>query len=193
MPIPGHWYAEYWDPSVSSDPTACIVLDVTTMPWRGVFLGYWQKPMGITGLIGEMHRIHNYYNGHVDKNVLSVPSRAVMGFDATSMGGAVVRQLVAPINPKRPIDMAGAPAKKVIALTNLRNRLTRGEIILPATWTQVRQEVLNYRLKDEKIKQDTVMALMGAEIVAATMTQGYKQREVHPEARITKRKALRWR
>jgi hypothetical protein len=56
-----------------------------------------------------------------------------------------------------------------------------------------RQQVLNYRLKDDKIKQDVVMALMGADMVATSMTMGYKQRPVHPEARITPRKVLRWR
>jgi hypothetical protein len=74
----------------------------------------------------------------------------------------------------------------------LRDRLTKGELILPAGWTTVRQEVLNYRLKDDKIRQDTVMALMGADMVATSMTMGFGQRAVHPEARVTKRKELRW-
>ena len=192
-PIPGHWYAEFWDPSVASDPTACIVLDVTRFPWQGVYLGHWERPLHVLGLIGEMIRVHGYYHGHFDRNVMSVPSRAVMGFDATSMGGAVMRQLLTPVNPKRPINMAGAPAKKVQALTNLRDRLTKGEIILPASWIKARQQVVNYKLKDDKIQQDIVMALMGADMVATSMTMGFQQRPVHPEARITKRKELRWR
>lgn len=193
LPIPGHWYAEFWDPSISSDPTACIVLDVTKFPWRGVFFGHWEKPMPVEGLVGEMYRIHQAYNNHVDRNTLSYPSRAVMGFDATAMGGAVVRQLVQGINPKRPINMAGSPGKKVVALTNLRDRLTKGEIFLPASWTRVRQEILNYRLKDDKIKQDAVMALMGADMVATSMTMGYAQKPISPGARVTQRKELRWR
>lgn len=192
-PIAGHQYAEFWDPSISSDPTACIVLDVTKFPWTGVFFGHWERPMPVEGLVGEMYRVHNSYHGYQDRNALSFPSRAVMGFDATSMGGAVMRQLVGPINPKRPINMAGAPAKKIAALTNLRDRLTKGEIILPASWTRLRQEVLNYRLKDDKIKQDAVMALMGADMVATSMTMGFAQKPVHPEARITQRRELRWR
>lgn len=193
LPVPGHQYAEFWDLSISSDPTVCIVLDVTRKPWTGVYLGYWAKPLPVEALVGEMHRVHGMYNNHYDRNVLSLPSRAVLGFDATSMGGAVMRQLLGPINPKRPINMAGAPAKKVMALTNLRDRLTKGEIALPESWRVVRQELLNYRLKDDKIRQDTVMALMGAEMVATSMTMGQSQVPVHPEARITQRRQLRWR
>lgn len=192
-PIPGHQYAEFWDPSIAQDPTACIILDVTVLPWVGVYFGHWEKPMDVTSLIGEMYRVHLAYNGHKDANVLSVPSRAVLGFDATSMGGAVMKGLLASVTPKRPVNFAGAPAKKVAALTNLRDRLTRGDIILPASWTRLRQEILNYRLKDDKIKQDAVMALMGADVVATSMTMGMSQKKIDPGARVTRRKVLTWR
>jgi hypothetical protein len=191
-PVPGHKYAIFYDPSVASDPTACVVLDCTEYPWRGVYFGHWEKPMDVTALIGEMFRVHQHYNGHMDKNFLSVPSRAVLGFDATSMGGAVMKQLLAPITPKKGINMAGAPTKKVAALTNLRDRLTNGQIILPASWLRLRQEILNYRLKDKGIKQDAAMALMGADMVATSMNPRMQQKPIQPHARITPRRELRW-
>lgn len=191
--IPGHRYAIFHDPSIASDPTACIVLDVTSLPWVGVFMRHWEKPLDVTQLVGEIYRVHQGYHGVVDENVLSVPSWAVTGFDSTSMGGAVMRGLLTTLNPKRPVNMAGQPAKKLMALTNLRDRLTRGDIILPAKWTRLRQELLNYKVKDEKLKQDLVMALMGADIVATAMTMGMQQVKVSPNARVTRRKQLRWR
>ena len=192
QPVPGHQYAIFYDPSVASDPTAAIVLDCTTWPWVGVYFGHWEKPMDVTSLVGEMFSVHRLYHDYKDKNVLSAPTRAILGFDATSMGGQVIRQLLAPINPKRPINMAGAPAKKVAALTNLRDRMTKGEIILPASWIRLRSEILNYRLKDDKIKQDAVMALMGADMVASTMTGTMKSKKIDPHSRIAGRRQLRW-
>lgn len=192
-PVPGHQYGIFYDPSVSSDPTACIVLDCTRLPWEGVYFGHWEKPMDVTSLIGEMYRVHQSYHNHRDLNILSTPSRAVLGYDATSMGGAVMTSLLAPISPKRGINMAGAPTKKVAALTNLRDRLTNGHIILPASWLRLRQEILNYRLKDKGIKQDAVMALMGADMVCTAMTPKLNQKPIDPHARITPRRELSWR
>jgi len=193
LPVPGHQYAIFYDPSIASDPTAAVVLDVTKMPWEGVYFGHWEKPMEVTSLVGEMMRVHSNYHNHVDRNVLSTPSRAVLGFDATSMGGAVMKQLLAPIHPKRPINMAGSPTKKIAALTNLRDRLANGQIILPAAWTRLRQEILNYRLKDTGIKQDAVMALMGADMVGTAMTPKLTQHPINPHARVTRKRELRWR
>jgi hypothetical protein len=192
-PIPGHNYAIFYDPSVASDPTACVVLDVTSYPWKGCYFGHWEKPMDVTSLVGEMFRIHSAYHNYQDRNVLSVPSRAVLGFDSTSMGGAVIKQLLASISPKRGINMAGAPTKKVAALTNLRDRLTNGQVLLPLSWGRLKSEILNYRLKDNNIKQDAVMALMGADMVATSMTPALREKIINPHARVTPRRELRWR
>jgi hypothetical protein len=140
-----------------------------------------------------MWRVHSAYNGITDRNVISVPSRAVLGFDSTSMGGAVIKQLLGPINPKRGINMAGAPAKKVAALTNLRDRLTNGQLLLPQSWARLRTELLNYRLKDLNIKQDAVMALMGADMIATAMTPRLTEKVINPHSRATPRRELRWR
>jgi len=192
LPVPGHQYAIFYDPSIASDPTACVTLDVTKLPWVGVYFGHWEKPMDITALVGEMYRVHSTYHNHFDHNVLSAPSRAILGYDATSMGGAVMTQLLSPIHPKRGINMAGAPAKKVKALTNLRDRLTNGHIIIPASWGRLRQEILNYRLNDKGIAQDAAMALMGADMIATIMNPRLTQKEINPHARVTPRRNLSW-
>jgi hypothetical protein len=190
-PIPGHLYAIFWDPSISSDPTAAIILDVTKKPWQGVWQRWFERPLDITRLIGEITSAHGYFHNHSDNNILSVPTRAVTGFDATSMGGAIVKGLLAPVNPKRPVNFGGS-AIKVPSLTNLRDLMTKGDLQLPPSWTGVRQEVLNYRLKDDKIRQDRVMALMGAAIVGGGMTMGLDQKRVDPHSRVTQRKTLVW-
>ena len=192
-PVPGHKYAIAWDISVASDPTVAYVIDVTKWPWEGVCEIYYGKPLSATGLVGEIHRLHAMFHNHQDANTLSAPSQAISAFDATSMGGAVMRDLLSGLHPKRPINMAGSPKKKLQALTNLKNRLTKGELILPYEWNGLRQEVLNYRLKDDKIRQDRVMALMMADMVATTMASNTQSRPINPHARVTRKRELRWR
>lgn len=191
--IAGHQYAIFFDPSVSSDPTAAIVLDCTSWPWRGVWMGHWVKPMGIESLMQQMFDTHALYHNRVDSNVLGGLTRAVLGYDSTSMGGAVVSQLLGNLSPKRPINFGGQATKKLNALANLRNRLTKGDLVLPYTWTQLRSEILNYRLDDKKIRQDLVMALVGADMVATSMMGTMsKPRPINPHARVTERRRLTW-
>lgn len=195
-PIPGHSYAIYWDPSASGagDPSAVFVLDVTELPWRGVYWKWYERSPGVTALMGDVIRLHNDYHGFRDeRNWISAPSRAVTGFDATAMGGVIVKQLLAKVRPQRPLNWGGE-ATKLPSLIDLRNMLTRGLIKLPASWRQARQEILNYRLKDDKIRQDNVMALMGASVVAKNMTGTGKIIKADVKARTTPHKRrLQWR
>lgn len=192
-PVPGHKYAIAWDISVASDPTVAYVIDVTKWPWEAVCEVYYEKPLSATGLVGEIFRLHAMFHGHRDANVLSAPTQAMSAFDATSMGGAVMRDLLTDLHPKRPINMAGSPKKKIQALTNLKNRLTKGEIMIPYEWNGLRQEVLNYRLNDKHIRQDRVMALMMADMVATTMAGNTPSKPINPHARVTGKRELRWR
>lgn len=191
-PIPGHTYEIFWDPSISSDPTAAIVLDTTFTPWVGVHHEWFQKPLDAAGLVGEMFSLHRTYHGYWDINVIPrVASKATTGYDATSMGGALMRKLVAKIRPQRPINFGGN-AQKVPMLTDLRALLTTGKIILPASWKPVRQEILNYKLKDDKIRQDNVMALMGASVLGKSRNTMGKQQKADVSARTTPRRRLTW-
>lgn len=191
-PEPGHLYAIFWDPSIASDPTAVIALDVTYLPWTGVYLRHYEKPLDVTQLTGAIFQLHgDYHNHREERNRLSTASHAVTGWDATSMGGAMVKGLLAPLNPKRPVNFGGN-ALKVPSLTDLRDRLTKGEIKLPGGWLRLRQELLNYKLKDESIKQDLVMALMGAAIIGRNMTIGRDVTKFDVKANITQKRQLRW-
>jgi hypothetical protein len=191
-PIAGNKYAIAWDISVASDPTVAYVLDVTKWPWQAVKEVYYFKPLSATALVGEIHKLHNLYNGEYDP-VFGARSTATTGFDATSMGGAVMRQLLTGLHPKKPINMAGSPKKKLEGLTNLKARLTKGELHIPYEWNGLRQEVLNYRLKDDKIRQDRVMALMMADMVATGISGSKPSVPVNPHAKVTRKRVLTWR
>lgn len=160
LPLPGHVYAIGWDPSMTSDPTVVIVLDITKKPWRGVYFERWVKPMGDTLLLHRMHELHALYSGGAMKLKPgeSAP-RAKTIYDATSMGGAMLRQSLRDLNPKQGINLAG-PNMKNNLLTNLRAALSQGDLILPRAWLRVMREVLTYKLPDNKIVQDCVMALV---------------------------------
>lgn len=162
-PIPGHRYVIFWDPSLASDPTVAIVLDITTKPWVGVYFRHYLRPMALPVLLNEMIKLHLLYSSASARGVdgRTVTSRAVTGFDATSMGGNMFKQLLRSIQPNRALNFGG-PDKKLKSLTALRGVMTKGDLLLPDKWTAVRQEILNYRLKDDKLRQDCVMALDGA-------------------------------
>ena len=103
----------------------------------------------------------------------------------------MVKGLLSGLTPNRPVNFGGN-AVKTPALTNLRDLLTSGRLRLPATWTRLRQEVMNYKLKDEKLKQDAVMALMGAGIIAEGMSMGQTQRKFDVKARTTVQRPMNW-
>ncbi len=188
-PKPGRKYVIFWDPSISSDPTAVIVLDITTKPWKGVYFRHWPKPMGITELVNAMTGLHHLYNSASDERGLLPKSKAITGFDGTSMGGQIIAKLMASLRPHRSVNFGG-PDKKLKVLAQARAAMTKidpgtgfHEMYLPDQWTRVRQEVMSYRLKDEKIVNDCVMALSGAVLLAATGFTGDAPMTVNIHAR----------
>lgn len=178
VPIPAevdphndHNYVIFWDVSVASDPTVCVVIDVTHEPFRGVYYRRWEKPLPFRELLTEIRRIHSYYS----TPTRSMPGRAptaTTGFDASSMGGAAVRQELEGLHPLRPTVMSGSSRVKDEMLINLRKALSTKRLLLPKDWTQAMREILSYRRNDDKLKQDSVMALMGAIKIAGTGVTG---------------------
>lgn len=171
-PMPGHRYVIFWDVSVSSDPTAVFVIDVTRRPWTGVYFRHYLKPLGTVELVNAITSLHNLYHGRQDPSGMLPPSRAITGYDSTSLGGKIMRDLLRDVRPSRGLDFGG-PSKKVKTLSELKAMLSKGDLLIPPTWTRARQEVLSYRLDDKKLRQDCVMALDGAvEIATSSMNIG---------------------
>lgn len=164
-PQPNHRYVIFWDPSVSSDPTVVIIIDVTKKPWRGVYFRRWEKPMPVNTLLEEMARVHAHWNTAPERSAGFKP-RAITAYDGTSMGGVMIRQQLTGISPTRAFNFGGGKAK-INALTNTRKALTSSDIWLPANWLRLQREVLSYRLDDKKLVQDCVMALAGAIQIAS--------------------------
>lgn len=171
-PKSGHSYVISWDPSFAADPTAVTVLDITKKPWIGVYFRHYKRPLGEMKLLEEIYSLHALYNGGgMERSRTKAPPKAITAYDETSMGGAMLRQMLAGIIPKKGINMAG-PSTKINVLTNLRAALNTGDLILPSAWLQLQKETLGYKLPDTKIKQDSVMALAGAAAVAASGWSG---------------------
>lgn len=166
LPQPGHVYVIAWDPSVASDPTAAVVLDITKEPWVGVAISHYKKPLSVNELIQKIWATHALFNSAADPRNIVAKSRAITCFDETSMGGKIIRQMLAGIHPLRPINFGG-PSAKLSMLTNLRAALVKRKLVLPDTWMPAKRELLNYRLKDDKLRQDLVMALAMAADVAS--------------------------
>lgn len=159
-----HKYIIFWDISLKNDATVCVVIDVTNKPHRGVYYRHWAKPMAFRELISEMNRIHDYYNSY-DNRRGGKPAVAITGFDASSMGGVAVTQELG-IRNSMPLNMSGSARLKTEMLINLRTYLSTNRLVVPKTWIQLKQEIFSYRREDEKIKQDSVMALTGAVRIA---------------------------
>lgn len=180
-PRNGHRYVIFWDPSVSSDPTVVTILDVTREPWRGVYFQRWEKPLGIRKLLPEMHRLHREWNT-AQGGVGGWGPRAITAYDATSMGGAIIRQELTRLTPQRPLNFAGKNVK-LNALTNMRAVLAKRRVIVPESWLRLQREVLNYRLDDTKIVQDAVMSFAGAAYIAGQGFSGAQRRKFDPGVR----------
>lgn len=161
LPKPDHRYVAAWDLASASagDPCVCIVIDVTTTPWRGVYFRYYDRPPGEVKLLEDMYAIHALYSGSATQRLRhQAAPKCTTAFDATSMGGSMMTHALAGLFPKKPLNMAG-PQTKQTALSNLRAALNLKQLILPR-WPRVRREVLTYKLPDDKIMTDCVMALM---------------------------------
>lgn len=178
----GHQYVIFWDPSVASDPTACYVIDVTTKPWRVVEEVWDRKPLGIVSLVDRIFGLHNRRAsaGRPGFN----RSTAITGYDATSMGGAIIKQSLVGLSPQRPLNFGGQTKTKLDVLTNLRALLIKGELLIPDAMIGLKREILNYRLDDKKLQQDRVMALAGAAWIAAKGFSGVQSAEFRPSGRF---------
>lgn len=183
LPLPGHSYVIAWDPSMASDPTVALVLDVTKTPWRGVAFKYWARPPGDVALILEMYSLHALYNGSAGEWQPGQKPRAITVFDSTSMGGAMLASQLSGLHPKKAINMAG-PTQKSKMLINARSSMASGQVKLPQGWYTLYRELLNYRLPDTKIRQDAVMAFCLAADVAARGFSGTQSRAFSPTANI---------
>ncbi len=180
--LPGHNYVIAWDPSVASDPTAAYVLDVTHKPWQVVEEKWERKPLGILSLVDAIIGLHNRRTSEGRHGFNR--STAITAYDSTAMGGAIVRQMLTGLHPQRPINFGGQSKVKLDILANLRDALNKGDLIIPDSMIGLKREIMNYRLKDEKIQQDRVIALAIAAWIASKGFSGVERSEFRPSGRF---------
>lgn len=102
------------------------------------------------------------YNAY---NVPRLRTTCYTAIDATGFGGKMFREAVENEVPDLfNVEFGGTVQKKRKLLGNLRTIIDEGRLLLPSegVWSQVRSQLLNYKLDDQKIEQDAVMALVCA-------------------------------
>lgn len=103
--------------------------------------------------------------GHNAYDVQRLRSSCYTAIDATGFGGKMFREAIEQEVPTLyNVEFGGTTQKKRKLLGNLRTLIDEGRLLLPSDgiWSQVRQQLLNYKLDDLKIEQDAVMALVCA-------------------------------
>lgn len=168
-----HEYAIFWDVSLSSDPTVVIVIDKTERPFKGVYYRRWKKPMPFRELVSEMQRLHFYFSTAHHGRIGRAP-KVVTGFDASSMGGVAVQQELS-IPGAVALNMSGSSKMKTGNLLNTRTYLSSGRLYIPQSWVQLKKEIFSYRRDDERLVQDSVMALTGAVKLIEMMGTGSRR------------------
>ena len=152
-PEKDHRYVQSVDPGIKHDATWAMTLDITKRPWIGVRADRQSGRQTITAVVNMVRQAHLLYNADGAK------SSVIM--DETGIG-KMYRQEFSMIRPLRTFDFGGTKAKKLNLLTNLKAAIDRGDIRLPrkgAYWSQVRRQLLGYKLDDGKLEQDAVMTL----------------------------------
>lgn len=182
-PQPGHKYVIFHDPSVSSDPYASVVIDVTKKPWKGVYYKWDKMPKGIHNLLPDIWGLHTQYSSAQDRLGRFPSSWAITGYDATSMGGQIIRQSLVGLHPQRAVNFGGTGKVKRDALTNLRAAMLKGDLKLPGKWSRMKREILNYKLDDKKIEQDSVIAAAGAMSLVNVAGSGPQPFNAHARVR----------
>lgn len=151
-PVRDHRYAQGVDPGIASDATVALTLDYSARPLLvGVRFrrshGHQTLP-AVVNLVREGHLLYSQDG-----------ARCTTLADATGLGGKMFMQEFAIIKPLRAFDFAGTKAKKLELLADLKAVIDRGNLRLPKQWTQLRRELLGYKLDDRRLTQDCVMAL----------------------------------
>jgi len=151
-PVKGHRYVQGVDPGIAADATWAITLDYTNRPMVAVRA---RKRAGRQPLPAIVNMVRE---GHL---LFQQGSYCTTVVDSTGLGGKLFRQEFSIIRPLRDFDFAGTKAKKLELLSDLKAAIDRGDVVLPSggIWTEVRRQLLGYKLDDKRLEQDAVMAL----------------------------------
>jgi len=151
----GHTYVIAFDLAIAKDGDNSIgvVWDVTQVPIVVTEVLVLPKGTKQDALIREMADQLAFYNSE------RFGCTALMIFDGTGMGGAMVRDDLAGLRPRpKAFNFAGSRSKKLGILKNLKIFLDKKMLVYPKSATRMTFELKRYRRKDEKLETDSVMA-----------------------------------
>lgn len=163
----GHRYVIAFDLAVAIAGDRCVgvVWDVSKMPCEVVEVVELARGTKHDAVVQEMASILAFYNNE------RFQCQAILTFDSTGMGGRMFADAMMGLRPRpRPFDFAGTKNKKLSILTSLKIFLDKGKVVYPRTATRLAHELKRYRLNDEKLLTDHVMAMAMASQVAERMS-----------------------
>ena len=155
LPQKDHRYVQGVDPGISSDPTWDITLDFTEKhDFRGVRAVMKEGNQTITAVLNMVSEGSYLYNTR--------GARCATMLDSTGMGGKMWVDEFSHITNLRHFDFGGQKSVKLKLLSDLKAVIDKGWLKLPRTgrlWGILRRQLLTYKLDDNKLVQDAVMAL----------------------------------
>ena len=173
-PVKGNRYVQGCDPAVAADATWSVILDFTDKTKiRGVRARKKSGRQTLTALVNMLRESHLLYNQGATCTTI---------IDSTGFGGKLFMQELSIIKPLRQVDFSGTKAKKLEILSDLKAMIDKEMIQFPrgGIWSELRRQLLGYKLEDRKLETDAVMALAVA-VRHATRSFG----SVSPDAAFT--------
>jgi hypothetical protein len=156
-------YLQGVDPAKSADSAWSIVLQLvpnTSDPTKPFLVGVRAEQKrgqkSTETLIALAVDAHNAYD------VGRLGAKCYTASDVVGFGGKIFLELVREHIPDlTSVEFGGTILKKRMMLGDLRTIIDEGRLLLPSEgiWLEVRRQLLNYKLEDRKIEQDSVMAL----------------------------------
>lgn len=166
-PQEGYVYLHALDPGLK-DKCWSLVMRVVRQPNKphrleGVYIDRQVGKQTVDGIIHLGATTHRRYERRRGRGKQSIATAEVItGVDTTALGGHMFSDLLDGAGvDHRKVEFGGVAKRKREMLSDLRTLFDEGRIKMPADgyWGEVRKQLINYKLLDRKIEQDTVMAL----------------------------------
>lgn len=170
----GHQYVISWDLAIAKDGDLSIgvVWDVSKAPIEMVEYKELRRGSSSETLVNEMREMLEFYNNE------RFNCRGLMTFDETGFGGLIIREQLQGLRPRpRPFQFAGGKHKKISILMSLKVFLDRGWLVFPKSCNRLQHELKRYRIDDNKLDTDSVMAMSMGAALAEKLSRPYLKKE----------------
>lgn len=158
-------YVQGLDPALKYDSTFSVIFQSVVLPEdakTGRITLFGVRVERLRGKQTTESVVALAADGHNAYDVARLGSRCSTAVDATGFGGKLFKDALEKDIPfVRAIEFGGSVQAKRKLLGDLRTMLDEGRILMPryGLWLVVRRQLLGYKLHDDKIETDAVMAL----------------------------------